>query len=115
MNEFDALIVGHFIGDFLLQTRWMAANKADKWLPLVVHAAVYTVSVGAVGYFFGTLHVWAIAVIFLSHVGLDQRRFVGWWSRLVQGVRPDGPEAWVTVMADQSFHLIVLAIVAYWR
>ena len=115
MNIFEALLIGHLIGDFLLQPRWMAANKADKWLPLAAHAAVYTVSVVALGSVFGSIHIWAIALLFLSHVGLDQRRFVRWWSRVVQGVTPGGPDAWVTVMADQSFHLMVLGIVAYWR
>lgn len=115
MNAFDGLLIGHVIGDFLLQTRWMAANKAEKWLPLAVHAAVYTTFVVALGSVFGSIHIWAIALIFISHMALDQRRFVRWWSRVVQGVIPGGPEAWVMIMADQSFHLVVLGVVAYWR
>jgi ABC-type amino acid transport system permease subunit len=115
MNTFEGLLLGHVVGDFLLQTRWMAAHKAAQWLPLAVHAAVYTVSVAVLGSLVGTLHLWALAVLFVSHMALDHRRFVRWWSRVVQGVTPGAPEAWVIIMADQSFHLLVMGLVAYWR
>lgn len=109
MSEFDALFVGHLIGDFLFQTGWMAKYKATKWGPLLAHAVVYTVVVALIGWAFGGISAWAIALIFISHVLLDRRGFVSWWSRRIQGVvRP--ADAWVTVVADQVFHVIMLAV-----
>lgn len=109
MSEFDALFVGHLIGDFLFQTGWMAKNKATKWGPLLTHVVVYTIVVTLVGWVSGGISVWAIALIFVSHVLLDHQGFVGWWSRHIQGVNR-ASDAWVTIMADQVFHVIILAV-----
>lgn len=109
MSEFDALLVGHLIGDFLFQTGWMARYKATKWGPLLTHVVVYTLVVTLVGWWSGGLSVWAIVLIFVSHIVLDHKGFVGWWSRHVQSVtRPT--DAWVTIMADQVFHVIILMV-----
>ncbi len=112
VSQFDALLVGHLIGDFLLQTRWMATRKADRWFPLVAHAALYTAVVVLFAGLYGGIHLWAGALIFGSHVVLDQRAFVRWWSQRIQGVAPESRDAWVTIMADQTFHMMVLIIVA---
>ncbi len=36
------LFTAHLIGDFFLQTKWMAMNKSSSWKPLTVHITVYT-------------------------------------------------------------------------
>lgn len=109
MSSFDYLLIGHLIGDFLLQTSWMAKNKATKWLPLLVHVAVYTVVVSVFGFFSGGLSLAAIALIIISHIVLDRRTFVAFWVRRVQTAK--GPEqAWLGIVADQIFHIIILAI-----
>ena len=111
-SQFDALLVGHLTGDFLLQTRWMAANKANRWVPLLVHSAVYTAVIMGFAALFGNIHAWAVALIFVSHAVLDQRTFVRWWSARVQGLSPGSSDAWVTIVADQAFHVLVLLVVA---
>ncbi len=35
------LIVLHFIGDFLLQSDWMATNKSKRWDALTLHVGAY--------------------------------------------------------------------------
>jgi len=35
------LLVAHFIGDFVLQSDWMALNKSKRWDALTMHVAVY--------------------------------------------------------------------------
>ncbi|WP_301108119.1 DUF3307 domain-containing protein [Sporosarcina sp.] len=47
MNLFTYVLLGHLVGDYLLQTSWMAMNKAYKWLPLLTHCFIYTLSVCA--------------------------------------------------------------------
>jgi len=37
-----ALIIIHWIGDFVLQTHWQASNKSKNWWALSGHVATYT-------------------------------------------------------------------------
>lgn len=109
MNQFDYLLIGHLIGDFLLQTTWMAMNKASKWLPLLVHVAVYTLVVGLFGFASGGLSLAAILLIFISHAFLDRKTFVSFWVKRIQMVKGN-EQPWLSVIADQIFHIIILAI-----
>jgi hypothetical protein len=112
MNQFNWLIIGHLIGDFLFQTSWMAQYKATRWLPLLTHVTIYTLVVSLIGIATGGLTWLAIAVIFLSHVFLDRRTFVAFWVSKIQ--RSTGPESgWLGIVTDQIFHVIILAI-AIW-
>lgn len=109
MSMFDYLLLGHLIGDFLLQTSWMAKHKATKWLPLIAHVTVYTAVIALFGSLAGGLSPAAIILIFISHVMLDRRRFVQFWVKRIQ--MTTGPESrWLTIMADQIFHLLFLAL-----
>lgn len=113
MTVFNYLLIGHLIGDYLFQTRWMAMFKATKWVPLFVHSVVYTVSVTVIAYLeVGWLPVGAIALLFLSHLFLDRRIFVVWWVKHI--MRAEGKDAkWLSIMVDQIFHLIILGAVAH--
>lgn len=109
MTQFEFLLIGHLIGDFLLQTTWMAQHKAKRWLPLLMHVTVYTGVVSVFGFASGGLSWAAVALIFLSHVLLDRKTFVAFWVRRVQMV-PNNEQPWLLIMADQIFHIIILAI-----
>lgn len=39
-----AIFFFHFLGDFILQSHWMATNKARKLIPLSLHIIVYTLT-----------------------------------------------------------------------
>lgn len=109
MNQFDILLIGHLIGDFLLQTSWMAKYKATKWLPLLTHVSVYTAVIAVLGIFSGGLSLTALAIIFFGHIILDRKTFVMFWVQRVQTAK--GPEKnWLSIVADQIFHIILLAI-----
>lgn len=47
------LLLGHLVGDYLLQTSWMAVNKSKKtlqgWMAAIVHSVIYTLSVCTYG------------------------------------------------------------------
>ena len=113
MTVFSYLLIGHLIGDFLFQTSWMAMFKATKWLPLIVHCFVYTISVSAVVFLeYGVLPILAILLLFISHMFLDRRIFVSWWVKHI--MKTDGTESkWLCIMVDQIFHLIILGAVAH--
>ncbi len=36
------IILVHLVGDYLLQSSWMARNKTARWFPAVVHGLTYT-------------------------------------------------------------------------
>lgn len=42
MSLIYALLVAHFVGDFVCQTDWMAINKSKRWDALSWHVLVYT-------------------------------------------------------------------------
>lgn len=108
MNLFEALLVGHLIGDFLFQTAWMAWYKQSRWAPLLAHVVTYTAIVTAVGLWHGGLSIWAVMLIFITHLWIDRGSLVRWWARTIQGVaRPE--DAWLRIVTDQIFHIVVLA------
>jgi hypothetical protein len=113
MTVFSYLLIGHLIGDFLFQTSWMAMFKATKWIPLVIHCFVYTISVTAVVFLgYGLLPIGAILLLFISHMFLDRRTFVSWWVKHI--MKAKGTESkWLCIMADQIFHIIILGAVAH--
>ncbi|MDN3439179.1 DUF3307 domain-containing protein [Planococcus sp. APC 3900] len=109
MSQFDYLLIAHLIGDFLLQTGWMAKHKASKWLPLLTHVSIYTTVIALFGHFSGGLSFMAVAIVFIGHIILDRKTFVLFWVERVQMAK--GPEkVWLSIMADQIFHIILLAL-----
>ena len=107
MTLFEWLLVGHLVGDYLLQNRWMAEKKTMQWMPLLVHVIVYTSTVALLAYCAGGLTLPAVTLIFLSHLVLDRRGFVNFWTRRITGAA-DIP--WLVIMVDQAWHVVVLAL-----
>ncbi len=112
MNLFEALLIGHLVGDFLLQTGWMAREKTKSYPALVAHAAVYTATVTAASLLVGRISWAGIALLFVTHTILDRRTFVHWWGRRVQSItRP--ADQWLYLVTDQVFHMLVLVAVVF--
>lgn len=67
------LLLGHLVGDYLFQTKWMAINKhkynLTGWLAATVHCIIYTLSVCLIMWNFQP--IWMLAV-FLSHFPIDK-------------------------------------------
>ena len=107
MGLFNGLLVGHVIGDFILQTRWMQ-KKTQRWLPLLVHSAVYTLAVTVMALFCKpVLSWWAVLLIFVSHMVLDQRKFINFWAEKITGT---SHIEWLKIALDQSWHIVILGI-----
>jgi hypothetical protein len=116
MSLFDWLLVGHLVADFLLQTDNMARYKAQSWSWMLKHVGIYLavmmVLVGA----YAMNHpvpLWVVVggMLFIggTHIVLDRRAFTLWWMRRL-GVSSD--LTWLPIVADQVFHILVLAVVA---
>lgn len=107
MNLFSWLLIGHLVGDFLLQTHWMAVNKPTKLSALLAHVTLYTLVVTGFSYFAGGISYKAIVFIYVAHIILDKRHFVAFWVKNINGVEKI---PWLNVASDQSWHLLVLAL-----
>jgi hypothetical protein len=67
------MLLGHLVGDYLLQNEWMALNKTKYswigWLSAFIHCILYTLSVCLFTWKFKL--IWIIA-IFISHFPIDK-------------------------------------------
>lgn len=120
---FAAFVVCHAVGDYLLQTDWQAKHKhgglrsgaGERRLALISHVSVYTLAFVPVfialwdslgGGVFGIA-----ALIFFPHLVQDDGRALGAYIRTVK--RCDEATArQIFTPVDQSFHLLVLFLVA---
>lgn len=116
MSLFDWLLVGHLVGDFLLQTNGMAKYKEQSWPWMLGHIGVYVMVMMALLGAYALSHAvpfWMVAAALLfiagTHILLDRRGFTLWWMGLI-GISAEPP--WLSIVVDQAFHLLVLAIVA---
>ncbi len=116
MSLFDWLLVGHLVGDFLLQTDDMARWKSQSWHWLVRHIGFYMAVMSVVVGFYTwrrSVPLWAGGAVLLligaTHVMLDRRGFTRWWMGVI-GASPD--VVWLQIVVDQVFHILVLAAAA---
>lgn len=63
------LIIAHLVGDYVLQSHWMATEKTKHWWPAIVHGLVYTLP-----FLFVTQSPLALLVIASTHVVIDHWR-----------------------------------------
>lgn len=110
MNYFEFLLIGHIAGDFLFQTNWMAREKENSLTALFIHSAVYTLFVGLASVLAGQFSWFALLIVLLSHMLLDDRKFVYFW---VKNINHSYDTTWLKVAVDQCWHLIILGGVAY--
>ena len=116
----------HLIGDFILQSSWMANEKLHRFFPAFVHASVYSLP------FLFLLHpsAAALCVILGTHAIIDHFRlakFVAYgnhflsppsawkpWSECsATGYHKDIPpfiSFWLMVIVDNTMHLVINAL-----
>ena len=94
-----ALLFAHVLADFVLQTGWIAANKARPGV-LVLHGAVVLATAQAA---LGRADAWELPVLALVHVATDavKARF--------------GNRALGGFLADQGAHVAAILALAAWR
>ncbi len=116
MTIFDWLVVGHLIGDWLLQNDWMAKGKRTSPFnfPGFIHYSIYTATIilllvlaGVRDKPFMFYLVW-IVIIFGVHWMLDASRLVDTWMRFARQTQRE----MIRLMVDQTMHILVLAALA---
>ena len=104
-------LVAHAVGDYILQSQWMADNKRKESRAALIHCALYTLPFVLI-----TQSVPALALIFGSHFVFDRfglARYIVWlkngpWA--FSGGYPDRVPAWLStwlfIIADNIIHVI---------
>lgn len=114
MNQSLTLaIIGHLVGDYLLQNDWMALNKKKRSFPCVVHCWIWA---SAVCLFAGWFSVWVIAVLFFTHFLQDRTQIIVFWMTKIntQEKFTEPPMApWSLIVVDNVWHIVTLW--AVWR
>jgi hypothetical protein len=116
LNTFTWLLLGHLVGDWLLQNDWMARGKRTRMvtLPGAVHVAVYTAAVTVALWLSSTVAtaaemLGAGAVIAVTHWLIDSGNGAERWMRFFGQSRLES----VRVAVDQVLHLLVLGLIAW--
>lgn len=126
---FAQIVLGHLVGDYLLQSRNMALRKSERgcagYLWCFLHCLIYTASVCL---FLWTADPLVITLVFLSHFPLDRWSLASQWLKLIRG--RDFVKAFqsqdkyreidlsfsclVYAVVDNTLHLILLWLITVW-
>ena len=91
------VLLGHLVGDYLLQNNWMALNKKNRLSICCAHCFVYTMSiVVAILPELSTCKntILISGLIFLSHILFDYFDIIEHYLRLIRG------HSWMNALAD---------------
>lgn len=120
-------LVAHAVGDYILQSDWMAAEKTQRSLAAAVHVVFYTLP-----FLFITQNPYTLAVIAGTHFVIDRwylARYVAWlknwpwpgsrpWSECRDtGFAPDVPAwkaGWLVVVVDNILHITINGMAIHW-
>lgn len=118
-------ILAHLVGDYLLQSHWMATEKTKRSAPAAIHAVAYTVP-----FVLLTQNPLALALIAGSHFLIDRyriARFVNWAKNgyfitrreppTATGYLPDVPPflaVWLLIISDNTLHIICNGLALRW-
>lgn len=120
-------LLAHAVGDYIIQSDWMATEKTRESLAAAVHAVTY-----ALPFLFLTTSAAALAVIVGTHFVIDRwrlARFVCWaknwpwpgarpWSECAatgyHNERPPWPSVWLLIIADNIMHVAINGAALRW-
>lgn len=112
-------LIAHLIGDYVLQSHWMATEKTKRWLPAVAHAVSY-----GLPFLLLTQSVIALAVIIGTHAVIDRYRLARHvvWAKnqlapaahrpghTATGYPDDTPPwlaVWLLIICDNTIHIVI--------
>lgn len=105
-------IIGHLVGDYVLQRDAMAVGKKSSSWICAWHCLLWTTAVCT---FAGWYYPWAILTLFATHFAQDRTRVVEWWMRLngQAGFMQPPLAPWSLIVVDNVWHIVTLYLV--WR
>jgi hypothetical protein len=114
-------LLAHAVGDYILQSDWMANQKTKQTIAAAVHAVTYSAV-----FLLLSPSVVALAVILCTHFLIDRfrlARFVCWlkngpWHpRTPTGYREQTPAwlaVWLLIIADNVLHVAINGAALRW-
>jgi len=123
-------LLAHLVGDYLLQSDWMASEKTLRWWPAIVHGVAYSLP-----FLLITRSPWALLVIGGTHVVLDRFRVAKYviWAKNLIGPReyrpslkealancgfattvPSGLAIALMIVSDNTIHMLFNAAALVW-
>lgn len=120
------IVLAHLVGDYLIQSHWMATEKTSRMWPAVVHGVTYTIP-----YAFVTQSWMALLVIGGTHIVIDRYRLakhLTWLKNQIgpkasrpghtaTGYHEDVPHwmaVWLLIIADNTLHLLINTGAVLW-
>lgn len=120
------MVFCHFLGDYVLQTDWMAQLKTQRWLPAIAHGVTYTLP-----FLLVTRSPLALLVIGGTHILIDHWRLakhVIWFKNQFaprafrpphtatgySDQMPPWMAVWLMIIVDNLIHLGINAASVVW-
>lgn len=110
-------IIGHMVGDYLLQNDWIAANKTKDSLVCALHAMLWTAAVGCfarVSVVSDLVGLGCFAWLFGTHFVIDR------WRLAARNMEYTGQRdfkqnmaPWSMIVVDNTWHLVTIWV-AWW-
>lgn len=107
-------IIGHLVGDYLLQNDWMARNKKSvSWICLI-HCVLWTNSVCL---FSGCRDHWVWLILLATHFLQDRttiiRKFM-YWAGQEQFATDEKLSPWSIIVVDNVWHIVTIWALWTW-
>lgn len=119
-------LIAHLVGDYVLQSHWMATEKTKHWWPAIVHAVTY-----GLPFLLLTQSFWALLVIVGTHAVIDRYRLARHlvWLKNQIGPKasrpghtatgyPDDAPAWLSfwllIIFDNALHMGINVAAIVW-
>lgn len=108
----SSAIIGHLVGDYLLQSDVLAKEKKNSSWVCALHCLIWTLCVCGLA---GWSNPWAAAVLFTTHFIQDRGNLISRWMHFIgQDDFAAGPCApWSSIVVDNVWHLLTVWLV--WR
>jgi Protein of unknown function (DUF3307). len=118
--------LAHMVGDYVIQSDWMASEKTKRWWPAIAHGVSYGVPFVLV-----TQSVLALMVIVGTHILIDHYRLarhVVWFKNQLapyafrpghtatgmSAGKPDWMAVWLLIIADNVIHMLFNVWAVVW-
>lgn len=100
-------IYAHLIGDFIIQSDWMAKYKKSDSFACLIHILTYLFP-----FAFVDCQWWQLSLIAVQHYYQDRTNFVFWFMKRTgsEGFAKD-MAPWSTILIDQILHILFMAFV----
>lgn len=113
-------IICHLVGDYIIQTDWMAQKKTVSSKAALIHALTYSIP-----FLFLTNNIYALSVICFTHFLIDRfrlARYVCWFknqfspkdfryplseAKFGYKAEPTFLNLWLLIIADNTMHLLI--------